>query len=68
MQSVAAAARDRIVKRKLEIIIAKKPVEGRPGLAVPALVASYTERFKARRYGASSLDGLLIEPGFLPFW
>jgi hypothetical protein len=64
MQSVPAAARDGIIKRKLQIVVAQKPVESRPGFVAPAVVAGYAVRFETRRYRASGLNRLLIEARF----
>src|SRR5580658_6308269 len=63
MKAIAAATGDGIVKRKLEIIVAKEPVESRPGFSAPALITRYTVGLQARGYGAGSLKRLLIEAG-----
>jgi len=63
MKAVPATAADGIIKRKLQIIFAKEPVESRPGFAAPAVVASYAVRLQARGNRASGFDRLLIETG-----
>ena len=41
MQAVPATAGFGIVKRKLQIVVAQEPVEGRPGFTAPAIVSGY---------------------------
>jgi hypothetical protein len=65
MQTVPAAARDCVVEREFEIVVAKKPVECRPGLLAPADVARYAIGFETRGDRARSLNRLLIEARFL---
>ena len=66
MQAVPAAACDGIIKRKLQIVVAKEPVECRPGFVAPVAVASYAVRFETRRNRTGGLNRLLIEAGFPP--
>jgi len=61
MQAVPAAAGDGIIERKLQIVVAEKPVESGPCLNAPAFVATYPIRSETCRNGASGLNGLLIE-------
>src|SRR5271154_6865402 len=61
MKPVAAAAGDRIIKRNLEIVVAKEPVESRPGFLAPTTIAGYAVGLQTRRYGAGSLKWLLVE-------
>src|ERR1700675_315746 len=41
MQAVAATAGRRVIQRNLEIVVAQKPVESRPGFVAPAMVSSH---------------------------
>src|ERR1700730_5007230 len=66
MQAVPAAACGGIIKRKLQIVVAKEPVECRPGFAAPTAVTSYTIGFETRRNCAGSFNRLLIETGLFP--
>src|ERR1700728_5232055 len=61
MKPVAAAAGFGIIERKLEIVVAKEPVESRPGCSAPAPVASHTVSLQTRRNCARGFDRLLIE-------
>src|SRR5271170_2227478 len=61
MKPVAAAAGDRIIKRNLEIVVAKEPVESRPGFTSPTTITRYAVGLQTRRYGAGSLERLLVE-------
>ena len=61
MKPVAAATADAIIKRKLEVIVAKEPVESRPGFSAPAAITCYPVRLQTCRYGAGSLKWLLVE-------
>src|ERR1700704_3555282 len=61
MQAVPAPASDRVIERQLQIIIAQKPVERRPGFAAPATVTGNPVRLQARRDSAGGFDRLLIE-------
>src|ERR1700722_17335216 len=61
MQAIATAATDGIVERKLEIVVAKEPVESRPGFAAPAGVASDAVGQQRRRDRTRGLNRLLIE-------
>ncbi len=63
MQAVPAAASDGIIERKLQIVVAEEPVEGRPGFVAPAAVASYAIRLQTRRNRAGGFNRLLIEAG-----
>ena len=65
MQAVPAAAGDGIIKRKLQIVVAKEPVECRPGLAAPAALTGYAIGLETRRNCAGSFNRLLIETGLL---
>src|SRR5579862_1555375 len=64
MQTIAAAAGYWVVKRKLQIIVAKEPVEGRPCLAPPVRVSSYSVCLQAGRNSAGGFNRLLIETRF----
>src|SRR3984893_3807044 len=66
MQTVPAAAGDGIIKRKVQIVVAKEPVECRPGCAAPAAVTGYAIGFETRRNCAGSFNRLLIETGLFP--
>src|SRR5208282_478405 len=66
MKPIAAAASDAIIKRKLQIVFAKEPVERRPGFVSPATITSCAERLQTRRYGAGRFNRLLIEAGLFP--
>src|SRR5208282_372846 len=61
MKPISASTSGEIVKRNLKIIVAKEPVESRPGFAPPAAITRYTVGLQTRRYGARSLKRLLIE-------
>src|SRR5438094_7942147 len=63
MQAVAATAGDGIIKRKLQIVVAEKPVERRPGFAAPAAVPRNTVRLQACGDSTSGLERLLIKAG-----
>src|ERR1700722_14870170 len=65
MQAVAAAAGDGIIERKLQIVVAEEPVEGRPGFVAPAAVSSNAVCLQARRNRTGSFKRLLIEAGLL---
>src|ERR1700686_1882102 len=66
MKAVAATASDGIVKRELQIIVAKKPVEGRPRFLAPTAVAGNKVCLKTCRNRARGFNRLLIEAGFFP--
>src|SRR5258705_8104772 len=61
MQPVAATAGYGIIQRKLQIVVAQKPVECRPSFVAPAAVASHSVRFETGRNRACSFNWLLIE-------
>ena len=63
MQAVPAAAGFRIIKSKLEIVVAEKPVKGPPCFVAPAAVPGYAVRFETRGNRATGFNGLLIEAG-----
>src|SRR5580658_3870415 len=65
MKPVAAATSHRIIKRKLQIVVAQEPVECRPGLVAPAAITCYAVRLQIRRYRAGSLKWLLIKARLL---
>src|SRR5579863_9734689 len=63
MKAITAATRDAIIKRELQIVVAKEPVECRPALVAPSSLASRAVRLETRRYRAGRLNRLLIEAG-----
>src|ERR1700716_3754407 len=63
MQTISASPGSRIVKRNLQIVVAKEPVEGRPGFAAPMAISGYTVCLQTCRNRASGFKGLLIETG-----
>ena len=65
MQAVAAASGDRIIKRKLQVIVAEEPVESRPGFDASATLPSDAVRLQTGRDRASGFKRLLVEAGFL---
>src|ERR1039458_10782227 len=64
MKTVPATAGNGIIERKLQIVVAKKPVKSRPGSVAPAAVTGYAKRLQARRNSAGGFNRLLIEAGF----
>ena len=65
MQAVPATACDGIVEGKLQIVVPQEPVEGRPCITAPAVVASDPVSLEACRYRSGGLNRLLIEAGFV---
>ena len=63
MQAVPATAGDGIIKRKLQIVVAEKPVESRPRFAAPTAVAGYAVRLQTSGNRAGGFKRLLIEAG-----
>src|ERR1700722_17520547 len=63
MQAVAAPAGNGIVKRKLQIVVAQKPVESRPRFGSPAAVSGDAVGLQSGRDRTRSLNRLLIEAG-----
>src|SRR5580692_2934081 len=63
MQAVPAAAGHGIIERKLQIVIAKEPIEGRPSLAAPTAVPGYAVGLQAGGNRSGGLQRLLIEAG-----
>src|ERR1700677_3663198 len=61
MKPVTAATTDAIIKGKLEVIVAKKPIERRPGILAPATITGYTVGLQTRRYRTSRFKWLLVE-------
>src|SRR5579864_7414627 len=61
MQAVPAAAGDRVIKRKLQVVVAEEPVESRPSFVAPAAVASYAVGLQRSRDCAGGFERLLIE-------
>jgi len=61
MQTVAAAPGRGIIKRKLQIVVSKKPVEGRPSFSAPTAIPGYTVGLQTGRNRAGGLKRLLIE-------
>ena len=65
METVATAARGRIVDWKVQIVASEEPLESPSSLFVPAFVSRDAMRFEASGYHGLSFDRLLIEPGTL---
>lgn len=65
MQSVPATAGHRIVKWKLQIIVAEEPVESRPRLHAPPFLIGDAVGLQTSRYRSRGFDWLLIEARFL---
>src|ERR1700674_1310842 len=63
MQTISASACRRIIKRKLQIVVAKEPIEGRPSFAAPTAISGYTVCLQTCRNRASGFNRLLIEAG-----
>src|SRR5580704_3261974 len=61
MKTVAASSGDAIIKRNLEVVAAKKPVECRPGFVSPAPVSGYAIGLQTRRHRTCGLQRLLVE-------
>src|SRR5579864_1063815 len=61
MQAVPTAAGGRIIKRKLQVVVAEEPVESRPSVVAPAVVTSYAVSLQTSRDCASRFERLLIE-------
>src|SRR5580693_4103565 len=64
MQAVPAAAGHGIIERKLQIVIAKEPIEGRPSLAAPTAVPGCAVGLQTSGDRASGLKWLLVETSF----
>src|SRR5260370_13060084 len=64
MQAAPTTAGDGIVESKLQIVVAKEPVERRPGFAVPAAVTSHAVRLQTGRNRTGGFNGLLIKSSF----
>src|ERR1700746_418048 len=63
MQAIAATARDGIIKRELQVVVSKEPVESRPSFFAPAVVTSYEVRLQTSGNRAGRFNWLLIEAG-----